>query len=103
MTVVTFNVDQYPYCKGDVVNLDKAQLKAVDDEADRRGVKAPYSKGEKQSDVSTDVAAAADENGVETPEVTAEKEEEQSENNAEAHEARVQREEERAKEAKSKK
>lgn len=42
MTVVTFNVDQYPYCKGDMVNLSDDQLKEVDAEAKKRGVKDTY-------------------------------------------------------------
>ncbi|MDI9934691.1 hypothetical protein QM806_04380 [Rhodococcus sp. IEGM 1351] len=42
MTVVTFNVDQYPYCKGDQVNLSDDQLKEVDAEAERRSVKDTY-------------------------------------------------------------
>jgi hypothetical protein len=46
MTLVTFNVDQYPYCKGDTVDLDKDQLEAVKAESERRGVKDTYTTGE---------------------------------------------------------
>lgn len=42
MPVVTFNVDQYPYCKGDKVKLSDSQVKAVDAEAEKRGVKDTY-------------------------------------------------------------
>lgn len=83
MTVVTFNVDQYPYCKGDTVNLDEDQLKAVDAEAERRGVKDTYSEGEPKRE------AEAPES---VDQVAVEKEREQAEFNGEAHKAAEDRE-----------
>lgn len=42
MTVVIFNVDQTPYCKGDTINLSEDELKAVDAVAEKRGVNGTY-------------------------------------------------------------
>lgn len=45
MTLVTFKADIFPYCKGDVVNLDKKQLDAVGKVAKQRDIETPYVKG----------------------------------------------------------
>lgn len=44
MTLVTFNADIYPYCKGDVVNLTAKELSAVDKVAKGRSIEKPYVK-----------------------------------------------------------
>lgn len=89
MTLVTFNEDQYPYCKGDTVDLDKDQLKAVDAEAERRGSKDTYTTGE-----------AAPSEDVTAPDVRADfaaQEAAQAEFNAQAKAEREEREAVRAK------
>lgn len=66
MTVVTFNTDQYPYCKGDEVNLSDDELKVVDAEADKRGVDDTYTvKKGAAKQAAPDETVASDE--VETP------------------------------------
>lgn len=43
MGLVKFNVDVSPYMKGDVVKLDKDELKRVDKVTEERGVDNAYS------------------------------------------------------------
>lgn len=40
--LVKFNVDIYPYCKGDVVKLDKGEKARVDEAAEARDIATPY-------------------------------------------------------------
>ena len=40
--LVKFNVDIYPYCKGDVVKLDKGEKARVDEAAEARDITTPY-------------------------------------------------------------
>lgn len=40
--LVKFNVDIYPYCKGDVVKLDKGEKARVDEVAEARDIATPY-------------------------------------------------------------
>lgn len=44
-TLVTFNADIFPYCRGDVVALTNDELKRVDKVAADRNVEEPYTKG----------------------------------------------------------
>lgn len=46
-TLVTFNKDVYPYCRGDVVRLNAVQLAAVDESAKRNNIEQPYVRGAK--------------------------------------------------------
>ena len=48
MALVTFNENVDHYVKGDVVDLDKAEQKRVDNYATERGIEKPYSKGAKE-------------------------------------------------------
>lgn len=43
MGLVKFNTDVTPYMKGDVVKLDKAELKRIDKIVEERGVDNAYS------------------------------------------------------------
>lgn len=58
MTVVTFNEDIYPYCKGDVVELSADAKKAVDATAKLRGINSPYTKGAKSAEADQSAEAA---------------------------------------------
>lgn len=40
--LVEFKTDIYPYCKGDVVKLDKDEKKRVDEAAEARDIAEPY-------------------------------------------------------------
>lgn len=40
--LVKFNVDIYPYCKGDVVNLSNDEQARVDEAVKARDIETPY-------------------------------------------------------------
>lgn len=40
--LVKFKADIYPYCKGDVVKLDKGEKARVDEAAEARDIATPY-------------------------------------------------------------
>lgn len=70
MALVIFNVDQTPYCKGDVVNLSADELKVVDALAKERDVKGTYSAVDESAPVEpTEVVAepSVEEHPVEAP------------------------------------
>lgn len=79
MTVVTFVADVYPYCKGDVMDLSKDELKLVDAVATERDITA-YEKGETKVEADETV-----EETISAGDVEAEK------NNAEAEAAQIKR------------
>lgn len=54
MTLVTFNENIDHYVKGDVVDLDAAELKRVDAYANEQDIKSPYVKGAKEVSNTTD-------------------------------------------------
>jgi hypothetical protein len=41
-TLVEFTADIFPYCKGDVVALDEAEIKRVDQVIERRDIDKAY-------------------------------------------------------------
>lgn len=51
MPLVTFQSDAFPYVKGDVVDLDSAELARVDAVAKLRDLDSPYVKGDERDSV----------------------------------------------------
>ena len=60
MTLVTFNENIDHYVKGDVVDLDAAELKRVDAYAKTNDIEKPYAKGAKKVSNTSDTASLAD-------------------------------------------
>lgn len=60
MALVTFNENIDHYVKGDVVELDAAELKRVDAYAKTNDIEKPYSKGAKKVSNTSDSASLAD-------------------------------------------
>lgn len=60
MTLVTFNENIDHYVKGDVVELDAAELKRVDAYAKTNDIEKPYAKGAKKVSNTSDTASLAD-------------------------------------------
>lgn len=46
MTLVIFNADLFPHCKGDVVEISDEEKKDIDALVKVRGVQSPYAKHE---------------------------------------------------------
>jgi hypothetical protein len=54
MAVVTFNLDVYPYCKGDTVKLSDEEKKRVDEAVKARNLQDAYTAAEtKKADTKT--------------------------------------------------